>query len=125
MCCAAEYYRDVLGFKILGCFLQPPVYAVVARDAVKIHFGRLANGVQALPNVVRKEGSVDAYIWTDVLDLLYRELEARAAKIVEAPTMRGYKCYEMVVGDKFGFPARVCSRRVLEPWNPANRPRQT
>jgi catechol 2,3-dioxygenase-like lactoylglutathione lyase family enzyme len=25
---AAEYYRDVFGFKILGYFLEPPVYAI-------------------------------------------------------------------------------------------------
>jgi hypothetical protein len=35
---AAEYYRDVLGFRILGYFLDPPVYAIVARDSVEIHF---------------------------------------------------------------------------------------
>ncbi len=26
---AAEYYRSVLGFRILGYFLDPPVYAIV------------------------------------------------------------------------------------------------
>jgi catechol 2,3-dioxygenase-like lactoylglutathione lyase family enzyme len=30
----AEYYRDVLGFEILGYFAEPPVYAMVARDGV-------------------------------------------------------------------------------------------
>ena len=30
---AAEYYRDVFGFKSLGYFLDPPVYAMVGRDA--------------------------------------------------------------------------------------------
>jgi hypothetical protein len=29
----AEYYRDVLGFTILGYFLDPPVYAMVRRGA--------------------------------------------------------------------------------------------
>ena len=37
---AAEYYRDVFGFRILGYFLGPPVFAMVGRDAVVIHFGK-------------------------------------------------------------------------------------
>jgi catechol 2,3-dioxygenase-like lactoylglutathione lyase family enzyme len=44
-----EYYRDVLGFKILGYFLDPPVFAMVARDAAEIHFGKADPGVAASP----------------------------------------------------------------------------
>jgi len=33
---SAEYYRDVLGFKIMGYWFDPPVFAIVARDNVKI-----------------------------------------------------------------------------------------
>lgn len=36
----AEFYRDSLGFKILDYFLDPPVYAMVERDDVEIHFGK-------------------------------------------------------------------------------------
>lgn len=36
----AEYYRDVLGFEILGYFADPPVYAMVARGGVEMHFGK-------------------------------------------------------------------------------------
>jgi hypothetical protein len=57
---AAEYYRDVLGFRILGYFLDPPVYAIVARDSVEIHFGRANSGTAAEPNIQRREGSLDA-----------------------------------------------------------------
>jgi hypothetical protein len=42
---SAEYYRDTLGFKILGYFLEPPVYAMVGRDSVEIHFGKLEPGL--------------------------------------------------------------------------------
>lgn len=37
---AAEYYRDVLGFQILGYFYEPPVYSIVRRDTVEIHLGK-------------------------------------------------------------------------------------
>jgi uncharacterized glyoxalase superfamily protein PhnB len=100
---AAEYYRDVLGFQIRGYFLDPPVYAIVGRDSVEIHFGRAATGSAASPNIRRREGSLDAYIWVNDLDPLCEELTKRGAKIVEPPETRIYKCYEMVVEDDFGF----------------------
>jgi len=99
----AEYYRDVLGFKILGYFLDPPVFAMVERDTVEIHFGKADNGAAPSPNVTRRALGLDAYIWTNNLDALYAELQSRGAKIIEQPTMRVYKCYEMVVEDNFGF----------------------
>jgi len=100
---AAEYYRDVMGFQILSYFLEPPVFAMAARDAVEIHFGKSDNGAAASPNVARRAIGLDAYIWTNDLDALHAELKSRGAKIIEGPVMRVYKCYEMVVEDNFGF----------------------
>jgi catechol 2,3-dioxygenase-like lactoylglutathione lyase family enzyme len=101
---AAQYYRDVLGFRILGYFQDPPVFAMVARDAVEIHFGKADDGATASPNVLRRRGlGLDAYIWVNDLDALHAELKGRGAKIIEAPAVRVYNCYEMVVEDNFGF----------------------
>jgi len=101
---AAEYYRDVFGFTIHGYFLDPPVYAMIGRDSVEIHFGKADDGVLPSPNVTRRRGlGLDAYIWVNDLDSLYAELKERGAKIIQAPTMRVYKCYEMEVEDNFGF----------------------
>lgn len=100
---AAEYYRDVLGFRIHGYFLDPPVYAIVARDFVEIHFGKADTGCAATPNIRRREGSLDAYIWVNDLDPLHAELKERGAKIVEPPTRSVYKTYEMIVEDNLGF----------------------
>jgi len=103
---AAEYYRDMLGFRILGYFLDPPVFAMVARDTAEIHFGKADDGAPPSPNVARRSMGLDAYIWVNDLDPLYAELKARGAKILEAPALRVYKCYEMVVEDNYGF--RLC-----------------
>ena len=103
---SAEHYRDVLGFKILSYFLDPPVFAAVARDDVVIHFGKSDNGALPSPNVTRRSIGLDAYIWVNDLDALYAELQGRGAKIIEPPAMRVYKCYELVVEDNFGF--RLC-----------------
>ena len=103
---SAEHYRDFLGFKILSYFLDPPVFAVVARDDVVIHFGKSDNGALPSPNVTRRSIGLDAYIWVNDLDARYAELQGRGAKIIEPPSMRVYKCYELVVEDNFGF--RLC-----------------
>jgi Glyoxalase/Bleomycin resistance protein/Dioxygenase superfamily len=103
---SAEHYRDVLGFKILGYFLARPVFAMVARDNVEIHFGKSDNGVPPSPNVTRRGIATDAYIWVNDLDALHAKLKGRGAKILEPPVLRVYKCYEMVVQDNFGF--RLC-----------------
>jgi predicted enzyme related to lactoylglutathione lyase len=100
---AAEYYRDVLGFRIRGYFLDPPIYAIVARDSVEIHFGKADTGIATSPNIQRREGSIDAYIWVNDLDPLYAELKERGAKIVEPPVTQVYKCYEMIVEDALRF----------------------
>jgi len=81
---AAEYYRDVLGFRILGYFFDPPVFAMVARDAVEIHFGKADEGATPSPILARRrELGIDAYIWVNDLDALHAELQERHAKIIE------------------------------------------
>ncbi|HWZ99757.1 MAG TPA: VOC family protein [Candidatus Dormibacteraeota bacterium] len=100
----AEYYRDVLGFKILGYFLDPPVFAMVARDVAEIHFGKIDAGAAPAPNLTRRKGlGIDAYIWVNDLHVLHAELKERGAKIVEGPVQRIYNCFELVVEDFNGF----------------------
>jgi len=42
-------------------------------------------------------------IGVDNVDMLFDEFKGRGAHIVEPPTIRAYKCSEMVVEDKLGF----------------------
>ena len=100
----AEYYRDVLGFKILGYFLDPPVFAMVARDVAEIHFGKIDAGAEPAPNAARRKGlGSDVYIWTTDLHALHAELKERGANIIEGPVQRIYNCLELVVEDLNGF----------------------
>jgi len=100
---AAEYYRDTLGFEILGFFGEPPVFAMVARDAAEIHFGKADHGEAVAPNATRRKSGLDAYIWADNVDSLHEELHERGAKIIEGPVRRSYNCCEITVEDRFGF----------------------
>jgi catechol 2,3-dioxygenase-like lactoylglutathione lyase family enzyme len=98
----AEYYRDKLGFEILGYFAKPPVFAMVRRDGLEIHLGKSADG-KAAPGSAHREEGVDAYIWVDGVDDLYAELKGRGADIIEGPVQRIYGCREIVVRDPDGF----------------------
>jgi catechol 2,3-dioxygenase-like lactoylglutathione lyase family enzyme len=100
---AAEYYRDILGFRIRGYFGEPPVFSIVARDGVELQLGKADSAAEPAHNCVQREGGLDAYVWVSGVDSLYAELKERGAKIVEPPRVRVYNCYEMVVEDCFGF----------------------
>jgi len=99
----AEYYRDVLGFEILGFFADPPVYAMVRRDGVEIHFGKADSNEIKVNDSVRKGLGTDAYIFVNDVNALYEELTGRGAKVVEGPIRRIYDCVEITVKDCNGF----------------------
>jgi len=99
---AAEYYRDHLGFNIADYFGDPPVFAIVVRDGVELHFGRGDPGANQ-PNRAKRRDGLDGYIWVEDLDALAAELQSRAATVVEGPVLRGYGLREIVVEDCNGF----------------------
>ena len=98
----AEYYRDVLGFELLSYFADPPVYAMVARGAAEMHFGK-ADGEVQKPNRATRKTSFDAYIWVDDIHGLYEEMLAAGANITEGPVKRIYESTEVVIEDRNGF----------------------
>ena len=99
----AEYYRDFLGFKILGFFSDPPVYAMVARDGVEIHFGSADGDEIKVNESVRKGLGTDAYIFVSDVQKLYEEFLERSVNITEGPVKRIYNCTEITVKDCNGF----------------------
>lgn len=99
----AEYYRDVLGFEILGYFADPPVFAMVRRGAAEIHFGRSDRGATQTNETVRRGLGSDAYIWVEGIYDLFDELTQTGAEIVEGPIKRIYNCVEITVKDCNGF----------------------
>lgn len=97
----AEYYRDVLGFKILGYWAEPPVYSMVARDGVEIHFGKAETA--GVSNSTVRSGSFDVYIWVTDVEAIFEELTTSGADILEGPVKRIYESTEVVVRDLNGF----------------------
>jgi hypothetical protein len=100
---AAEFYRDKLGFEILGYFLDPPVFAIVRRDNAEIHLGKADGATLHRNEEVRRGLGTDAYIFVSDIEALHLELCERGVEIVEGPIKRPYDRTEITVRDNYGF----------------------
>jgi hypothetical protein len=85
----AEYYREKLGFEILGYFLDPPVYAIVRRGNAEIHFGKGDSNITS-SNVSIREGSMEAYVFVAGIRELYEEFLAAGIDLPYPPAERVY-----------------------------------
>jgi uncharacterized glyoxalase superfamily protein PhnB len=91
------YYESKLGFKCLGTWQDPPVYAVVARDRQAIHF-RCAQPPTASPNKYSDE-LLDAYISIENADALYAEYAALGVEFTRNLANTPWHSREFVVKD--------------------------
>ena len=80
----------MLGFELLGYFLDPPVFAMVRRDGVEIHIGKSRDGQTVNNESIRPGLGTDAYVFVSDIVALYDELKANGAYIVDGPTERPY-----------------------------------
>jgi len=100
---AAEFYRDKLGFKIIGYFFEePPVFAMVSRDD-KIVMLSLMQTSRGGSNRGHKAEAIDAYFWVDDVDTLYAEFRQAGADIIMPPTLRVYGMKELEIRDLDGY----------------------
>jgi catechol 2,3-dioxygenase-like lactoylglutathione lyase family enzyme len=99
----AEFYRDKLGFELLGYFLDPPVYAMVRRDSAEIHFGKADGDHIQINESVRKGMGTDAYIFVTDVNALYEEFHDKGVEVIDGPVKRIYDCTEITVKDCNGF----------------------
>src|SRR5579871_4862065 len=78
----AEFYVNILGFKLIDYFLDPPVYAMVERDGMQIHFGKADADIIKTNEQFRKTG-YDFIIWVPEIDSFYDEVKSNGAEIAE------------------------------------------
>jgi uncharacterized glyoxalase superfamily protein PhnB len=100
---AAEFYRDKLGFKIIGYFFEePPVFAMVGRDdkVVMLSLMRTSRGGS---NRSHKSEAIDAYFGVDDVDALHAEFQQTGADIIMPPQLRIYGMKELEVRDLDGY----------------------
>ena len=98
----AEYYRDVLGFAIVGYFMEPPVYAMVARDGIQVHFAKAGND-KTCTNAELGSISTDFVIWVPEIDAFFEEVRSRGAEIIQPIQLRVYGSREFILADCNGF----------------------
>lgn len=91
------YYEAKLGFKCLGTWQDPPVYAIVVRDQHAIHF-RCADPPAANPNKYADE-LLDAYVLIDDADALYAEYAERGVEFARGLANMPWHSREFVVKD--------------------------
>jgi uncharacterized glyoxalase superfamily protein PhnB len=100
---AAEYYRDRLGFSILGYFFEePPVFAMVGRND-QIVMLSLMRGGRGGSNRSHKNEALDAYFWVDDVGGLHAEFQQNGADIISPPQLRIYGTKELEVRDGDGY----------------------
>lgn len=91
------YYNDKLGFECLGTWMDPPVYAIVARDQHAIHF-RCAPAPTANPDKYADE-LLDAYLHVADADALYAEYSAKCVEFTRGLSNMPWHSREFVVKD--------------------------
>ena len=91
------YYKEKLGFQCLGTWLDPAVYAIVARDQHAIHF-RCAEPPTANPDKYADE-LLDAYLFVEDADALYAEYAAKGVEFTRGLSNMPWRCREFVVKD--------------------------
>lgn len=91
------WYEAKLGFKCLGMWQDPPVYAIVARDQHAIHF-RCADPPRANPEKYSDE-LLDAYLFVEDADALYAEYAAVGVEFNRGLGNMPWKSREFVVKD--------------------------
>ena len=91
------FYQEKLGFECLGTWMDPPVYAIVARDRHAIHF-RCAEAPAATPEKYSEE-LLDAYIYVADADVLHAEFAAKGVEFTRGLGNMPWKCREFVVKD--------------------------
>jgi uncharacterized glyoxalase superfamily protein PhnB len=91
------YYKNKLGFDCLWTWLDPPVYAIVARDQQRIHF-RCAEPPTANPDKYADE-LLDAYLLVEDIDALHAEYGARGVESARELANMPWHSREFVVKD--------------------------
>lgn len=92
MATALDFYRDILGFKVVWEFAGPPIRAGLCRDDIGVNL--VAPGKTKL--------APEIYFYTDNVDALYESVIARGAKIVVPIGDRFYGMRDFRITDPGG-----------------------
>jgi len=97
----SNYYRDVLGFKVVEHYDRQEKFAALYRDSIEIilvqaQFGSIRS------NREKYGAGFDAYLVPEspeAVETFYEEIRARGARIAQRPDMTSYGSLEFVLED--------------------------
>jgi uncharacterized glyoxalase superfamily protein PhnB len=84
---AAEHYRDKLGFRIVGSSSWTRRCSRWSAATTRLSCCRSPKTAAAVRTPSHKREAIDAYLWVDDVDALYRELQQSGADIIMPPTL--------------------------------------
>jgi predicted lactoylglutathione lyase len=96
-----DYYRDIMGFKIVEHFEGKEKFSTLYRDEIEIIIVQSKYG-EVRSNNKNYGAGYDIYIAPDTVegvDLAYNELKSKGAKIISTPQVTEYGSYEFVMED--------------------------
>ena len=93
---------EVLGFKPIGLVLTPPVYGMIERDGIQIHFGKSDTGAFSTNENFRNVNT-DFIIWVPQIDAFYAEVSKNGAEIIQEITLQPYGSREFKIKDCNGY----------------------
>ena len=97
---SVAYYRGKLGFDLR--FRYEDFYAEVARDGCALHLKCAPKTVSDRENR-RENEHLDAFIDVTGVDMLFRELEKRGARILVPVENRPWRCRDFYIEDLDGY----------------------
>ena len=97
-----SYYRDQLGFEVVGTFGEPLEMAFVARGGVQVMLQDAEGKPTPGPNCACKSVAWDALFWVGDANDLYEEFTRRGADIRREPYVTFYGHTEVEARDPDG-----------------------
>jgi len=97
----ANYYHNVLNFKLVEHYENEEMFAALYRDGVEIIIVQSKYG-DYVPNSKRYGAGYDAYLDpedVEGVDILYEEFKAKGVEIVREPSVTSYGSYEFLIKD--------------------------
>jgi uncharacterized glyoxalase superfamily protein PhnB len=97
----AEYYRDILGFRVVEHFDKAEAFSALYRDEIEIVVVQARYG-NVICNQERYGAGYDAYIDPENIedvDALYQEWKEKGAQMIAPPGITPYGSYEFVLKD--------------------------
>ena len=97
-----KYWNQKLGFSTHGTFLDPPVFAIMERDAHFVMLRQAEQGQVIEPYSRRGDGLWNAYFWVDDVTALLEELRDRGATLDYGLCDQPYGVREFAIQDPDG-----------------------